>query len=504
MSAGSTAVLTIQVLVDAAKAKAGIADTKNVVGGFKDNIGKLAKPAALVFGGIVAGAISAGKAAAEDAQSQALLAQSMTKAAGASKTQIAATEDWIAAQAKATGVADDQLRPALGSLVRATGDVATSQDALKQAMDISAATGKPLQSVADGLAKGYAGNTGALAKLVPGLDKATVAGGDMKKIMAELARTTGGSAAAAADTAAGKMAIATDQMAEAKESIGSGLLPVMATLATMLAVVGGWMQENAHTVQILIVVLGALAGAVLAINAALKIYEAVQAIVTAATWLWNLALDANPVMIIVIAIIALIAVLVILYKRSSTVRAILNSMWSGVAAAASAAWHAITAAASATWKAITGAATAVRNAVVGVWNAIKSAGATVWAGITTAARRGLQPILDLIHSISSAFNAVIGAIKDVISWLGRIKVPKIPGLSKLLGSPSAASASAAAAPSLMGARGLSAPAVAAAGGGGVTFNLYGVLGAEDAARRIRAILRDDDRRRQGVRVGGRR
>ena len=129
--------------------------------------------------GIGAAAIHAADAAAEDAQSQALLANSMKNAAGASKQQIAATEDWIDAQSKATGVTDDELRPALGSLVRATGDVEKSQKALKVAMDISAATGKPLQTVADAMAKGFGGKTSALGTAGAGRQPGSAEIGDM-------------------------------------------------------------------------------------------------------------------------------------------------------------------------------------------------------------------------------------------------------------------------------------------------------------------------------------
>ena len=508
MALGSTAVLTIQVLVDAAKAKAGIKDTKAEVGGFKDTVGKLAKPAALVFGAITAGAIAAGKAAAEDAQGQALLAQAMTNAAGASKQQIAATEDWIAAQAKATGVADDQLRPALGALVRSTGDVAKAQSALKLAMDISAATGKPLQTVSEALAKGYSGNTGALGKLVPGISKAALASKDMTKITAELAQKTGGSAAKAAKTQAGQMAIATDQMHEAEEAIGAGLLPVMGLLAGMLQTVAKFAQDNSTAFLILVGVIGALAAAVLVINAVMKAYTAIQAVVTAVTWLWNAALDGNPVVLIVLAIIALIVILVLLLTHLKQVKAFLTSMWSGIASAATAVWRGISAGASAVWASITRGASAVRTFVVNVWNAIKAAGSAVWSGIATAAHKALDPLITLAHNIKGAFDDVVGAVKSVISWLGRIKVPSIPGLSKLLGggksAPAVAGVSVAAAgsPSLRAMVGSSAAQLA--GGGGTTINLYGVLGAEDAARRIRAVLRDDDRRRMGVRTSGRR
>src|SRR5262245_9927604 len=172
---------------------------------FKSGLATASKVAGAALLGVGAAAISAAKAAAEDQQSQVLLANSMKNAAGASKDQIAATEDWIDAQSRATGVADDELRPALGTLVRATGDVTKSQELLKKAMDISAATGKALESVTSALAKGYSGNTTALGRLVPGISKAALESGNFGRILGEVTDKTKGAAEAAGNTAAGKM-----------------------------------------------------------------------------------------------------------------------------------------------------------------------------------------------------------------------------------------------------------------------------------------------------------
>ncbi|KZX14324.1 phage tail tape measure protein [Methanobrevibacter curvatus] len=49
--------------------------------------------------------------------------------------------------------------------------------------------------------------------------------------------------------------------------------------------------------------------------------------VTAATWLWNAALSANPIGIVVIAIVALIAIFVLLYNKNETVRNAVNGLW---------------------------------------------------------------------------------------------------------------------------------------------------------------------------------
>ena len=95
-------------------------------------------------------------------------------------------EYYIANLQKMTGVLDDQLRPAFQTLLTASGSLTKSQQGLALALDISAATGKSVEEVSMALAKGFSGQTTALSRLGAGIDKATLATGDMDKIMKEL------------------------------------------------------------------------------------------------------------------------------------------------------------------------------------------------------------------------------------------------------------------------------------------------------------------------------
>ena len=139
-------------------------------------------------------------------------------------------ETYIAKLQSLYGVLDDQLRPAFQTLLNATGSVTLSQQALETALNVSAGTGKDLASVVAAIAKGASGTTTALARLGTGLDKATIASGDMNKIMAALDKKFAGQAAARLDTYAGKMDLLKVAAANATEIIGKGLIDALTAL----------------------------------------------------------------------------------------------------------------------------------------------------------------------------------------------------------------------------------------------------------------------------------
>src|SRR4029077_1167762 len=237
---------------------------------------KAALPAAAALAAIGVAAIDATKAAAEDAAAQEKLAGTLHRVAGANDAAVASTESFISKLSLATGVADDELRPAMAKLASATGDVGQAQKALQLALDVSAPSGKSVETVSTALAKAYDGSTTSLKKLVPGLDAATLKSKDMTAIMGELAAKTGGAVAQQAGTAAGQYAIFTNQMNELKESLGAGLLPVVQSLMPILTSFGAWAAEHTGVLQVLVGVIAGFAGAIVAANIALKAYEVAQ------------------------------------------------------------------------------------------------------------------------------------------------------------------------------------------------------------------------------------
>jgi hypothetical protein len=141
-----------------------------------------------------------------------------------------AVELYIANLQKATGVLDDQLRPAFQQLLTVTGSITVSQEALNTALNVSAATGKSLTQITTALSRAYAGNTTGLSRLGAGLDKALLKTGDMDKIMAELNNKFAGQAQARLTTYAGKMDLLRVASENVKEEIGKGILGALDAL----------------------------------------------------------------------------------------------------------------------------------------------------------------------------------------------------------------------------------------------------------------------------------
>jgi len=180
-------------------------------------------------------------------------------------------EYYIASLQKATGVLDDHLRPAFQSLLTASGSLTQSQKALAIALDVSAATGRSVEEVSTAIAKGFSGQTTALGRLGAGLSKATLASGDMNKILDELGGKFSGQAQARLTTYAGKMDILKVSAANASETIGKGLLDSLSMLGKdqNIAVLGSALEKLATTIANVVVGLGAILGKVVSIGEAI-------------------------------------------------------------------------------------------------------------------------------------------------------------------------------------------------------------------------------------------
>jgi hypothetical protein len=278
-------------------------------------IKKAAVPAGLAVAALGAVAFDAVKAFAEDDAAAQKLATTLGNVTGASDKQIASVEDFITKTSQAAAVADDELRPALDSLVRGTGDITKAQDLLGLALDVSAGTGKDLGAVSDALSKAFNGNLGPLRKLDPALADLIKSGASVDEVFAAMSDTFKGQANTAANTTQGKMKNLGIQMGELKESIGAAVAPLAEKLLPKFLEFSAWIQKNKQLVIILGAIIGGIAVAIIAVNTAMTIWTATTKAFTAIQAAFNAVMALNPIFLIVAAVVAIIAILVILQKE---------------------------------------------------------------------------------------------------------------------------------------------------------------------------------------------
>ena len=212
-------------------------------------------------------------------------------------------------------------------------------------------------------------------------------------------------------------------------ALGQGLLPYYQAGQRLLISLTKALSGHTGAVKVAIGVVAGLSAAILAANAAIKAWAVIQTVAKAATIAWaaaqrllNLALIANPIGLIIAAVAALAIGFVIAYKKSETFRRIVQA--------------------------------------------------------------SIEPLVVIAKALATAFWAVVDAIKAMVSWIGKIKVPDIK-LPHIPGVNAAGTGYAAAAT-------VGAQATIAGAAGGVTVNFYGPVDPEGAARAIARVLRAHD------------
>ena len=161
-------------------------------------------------------------AAMADEKAQATLARTLKNVGESFAT--ASVNKYIDGLQRATGVSEDQLRPAFSKLVTATLSASKAQELLALSLDISAGTGKSAETVSAALSKAYLGQNTALGKLGVGISKADLASMSFEEITAKLGTLFAGQASTSAATFSGQMSILTVAADEASETIGVALI----------------------------------------------------------------------------------------------------------------------------------------------------------------------------------------------------------------------------------------------------------------------------------------
>jgi phage-related protein len=414
-------------------------------------------PAAAALGGIGLAAKSWITEAEGGRQASAALAQVFAQMGDKTGAAAAAAEDYASKLSAQIGVDDDvikQTQTKLATFSALSGEVGRSSGmfdrATQAAHDLASAgfgdassnavqLGKALQDPSKGmaaLAKSGITFTDAEKEKIKAMQKSGDLLGAQQIIMGAVETQVKGTAAASA-TSSDKIATSWGNV---QEALGTALLPTVDSLAVKFQGMATWVQDNSTVVLILVGAIAALAAVVLAVNAAMRIYQTMQVIVTAAQWAWNAAMAANPVGLIILAIVALVAIFAVLWNKSEGFRNFFKGLWEGIKGAVGAvvdwfktaipaAWQWVKDKTAAVWNAIKGALSAVFNAiksvVTSVWNGIKTAITVVWTVIKTVVTTYVNAVRTVITTVFNAvksvvlgvWNAIKNAIKAAWDWI---------------------------------------------------------------------------------------
>lgn len=346
-----TAVLAVRIVTDAKSGKAGLDDYGVSVDTLKNKLNSLTIPAAAALGAIALltkGAIdkaaelqTAGQSVQTVFAGQSKAVQAAADAAVKSTGQSSAAYESMAAiigeQLKNVGVSQANLVPTTKEIITRGADLAKVYGGT--AADAVTAFGNALKGQTKALAKyGIEITQSEISAQLAADGNTHLTGTALKNATAqatlELAlqqsANAAGKYAASSGTAATAQENLTADWDDAQEKLGTALLPYLGELAGLLDGVAGFVSQNSGLIIPLVGTIGAFAAGILILNGALTAYQTVAGLATVAQTALDVALDANPISLIIIAIALLIAIIVLWATNWDKLTASVNNAWDAI------------------------------------------------------------------------------------------------------------------------------------------------------------------------------
>lgn len=355
-------------------------------------------------------------------------------AVGLSKAQYASLATTIGSQLKNAGASQAQAAQRTQELVARGADMAAVFGGT--ASEAVSAMSSALKGEMDPIERyGVTLNAAAVKAQMAanGTDKLTGAAAQQAKQAAVLelifkqTAQAQGKFASESNTLAGQQERMRANFENTKATLGAALLPVLTKAASTLSTVATFVQRNST-------VLVPLVGAIAAVVVAVKLWAAAQAV-------WNVVMMANPIGLIILAVIALVAAVVLLWKKSDAFRNAVITVWQAVSAAVMVAVRAVVDFLVAAWRFIVAAVTAyfnlVKTVILTVWRAIVVVVTTyvslVRAVITTVFRAIVKVITTVwttVRTISVAgWNAIKASVLAVVNALKTTVTTLVNGIA---------------------------------------------------------------------------
>jgi hypothetical protein len=346
--AGKTAILSVRIIGDAVEAVGALGDVDSAAGRSMSKLDKASLAATGVLTAITAIGTQFGDAASDMEQAVGAVdavfkgsADQVHQWADSAATDVGLASDEysnmatiLAAQLKNMGIPMEQVSGKTKDLIGLGADLSaqyggSTSDAVEALSSLLRGERDPIERY--GVSINQAAVNAEKAKLgLSGLTGEADKNANLQATLALLTQQTAdaqGAFGRETDTTAHKQQVANAEWQNAKIALGEAFLPVLSGAADMLGDVSGLLKDNAGAVDALLFVLGGLALGILIVNGAMKAYEAGAAVATAAQWLWNVAMDANPISLIVIAIGLVIAIVAVLIANWDKVAAVAGDVW---------------------------------------------------------------------------------------------------------------------------------------------------------------------------------
>lgn len=213
-----------------------------------------------------------------------------------------------------------------------------------------------------------------------------------------------------------------DNAAKAIENVWGAVKDAISSVLGVLGDFMSWLTSGSAGAAAFQAAIVGIVTAITAYNAIMGVQQAITTAVTAAQAALNLVMDANPIMLVVMAVAALVAGLVYLWNTNEGFRETVTTAWEAIKEAFSTAIDAIcgffsnfAATASSIWNSITttisNAVNTVSTTVSNVFNAVKTTVSNIWTGIKTTISNVVNGIKT---TVSNVFNAVKTAIENPI------------------------------------------------------------------------------------------
>lgn len=260
----------------------------------------------------------------------------------------------------------------------------------------------------------------------------------------------------ASQTTEGKISSLKDNFSTALGTMTESLLPFVTSAVDGLSKLANWFSNLDEGGKTLVLTIAGIALAIGPLSTAIgglvsvgskiktivttvKSWGIVTKAMTAAQTALNAVLNANPIALVVTAIVALIAIIATLWNKCEWFRegvmAVINAIWDAIKSVGEfimnifqTVYDFVANIFSSLWNTIKKVIDTIVNAFSAAWNAIKNVASSVWNGILNLFSAGGKIFTGLVDGIANVFKTIVNAIIKGINKIIRIPFDVINGI----------------------------------------------------------------------------